>query len=98
MELKLHKKKTMPDTRRQYLHFIDYRFYSFFWSEFYFPYKLFISYTVSYIRLGPPAMAGPLKVIDLTFVLGVLLKAAITLPIVGFTATVRQRLLQYCFW
>ena len=40
-------------------------------------------------------MAGPLKVIDLTFVLGVLLKAAITLPIVGFTATVRQRLLQF---
>ena len=44
MELKLHKKKD-NDTRRQYLHFIDYRFYSFFWSEFYFPHKLFISYT-----------------------------------------------------
>ena len=55
MKLKLHKKKD-NDTRRQYLHFIDYRFYSFFWSEFYFPYKLFISYTVSYIRLDPPAM------------------------------------------
>ena len=57
MELKLHKKND-NDTRRQYLHFIDYRFYSFFWSEFYFPYKLFISYTESdfYTRLGPPAM------------------------------------------
>ena len=31
-------------------------FSSFFWSEFYFPYKLFISYTDSYIRLGPPAL------------------------------------------
>ena len=29
MELKLHKKKD-NDTRRQYLHFIDDRFYSFF--------------------------------------------------------------------
>ena len=55
MELKLHKKKD-NDTGRQYLDFIDYRFYSFFWSEFYFPYKLFISYTVSYISLGTPAM------------------------------------------
>ena len=55
MELKLHKKKD-NDTRRQYLHFIDYRFYSFFWSEFYFLYKLFISYTDSYISLGAPAM------------------------------------------
>ena len=55
MELKLHKKKD-NDTRRQYLHFIDYRFYSFFWSEFYFPHKLFISYTDSFISLGPPAM------------------------------------------
>ena len=32
-------------------------------------------------------MAGPLKVIDLTFVLGVLLKAAITLPMVRFIDT-----------
>ena len=55
IELKRHKKKD-NDTRRQYLHFIDYRFYLFFWSEFYSPYKLFISYTDSYIRLGPPAM------------------------------------------
>ena len=55
MELKLHKKKD-NDTRRQYLHFVDYRFYLFFWSEFYFPYKLFISYTDSYIRLNPPAI------------------------------------------
>ena len=55
MKLKLHEKKD-NDTRRQYLHFIDYRFYSFFWSEFYFPHKLFISYTDSYIRLGPPAL------------------------------------------
>ena len=31
-------------------------FSSFFWSEFYFSYKLFISYTDSYIRLGPPAL------------------------------------------
>ena len=31
-------------------------FRSFFWSEFYFSYKLFISYTDSYIRLGPPAL------------------------------------------
>ena len=29
MELKLHKKKD-NDTRRQYLHFVDYRFYLFF--------------------------------------------------------------------
>ena len=31
-------------------------FSSFFWSEFYFSYKLFISYTDSYIRFGPPAL------------------------------------------
>ena len=31
-------------------------FNSFFWSEFYFLYKLFISYIDSYIRLGPPAL------------------------------------------
>ena len=31
-------------------------FSSFFWSEFYFLYKLFISYIDSYIRLGPPAL------------------------------------------
>ena len=31
-------------------------FSSFFWSEFYFSYKLFISYIDSYIRLGPPAL------------------------------------------
>ena len=46
MALKLHKKKD-NDTRRQYLHFTDYRFYSFFWSEIYFLYKLFISHTNS---------------------------------------------------
>ena len=33
------------------------------------------------------------SMIDLTFELGV-----ITLPIVRFTDTVRQRLLQFCFW
>ena len=53
--MKLHTKKD-NDTSRQYLHFIDYRFYSFFLSEFYFLYKLFISYTDSYISLGTPAM------------------------------------------
>ena len=53
--MKLHTKKD-NDTSRQYLHFIDYPFYSFFLSEFYFLYKLFISYTDSYISLGTPAM------------------------------------------
>ena len=37
------------------------------------------------------------SIIDLTFGLDVLLKAVITLPIVRFTDTVRQRLLQFCF-
>ena len=90
MELKLHKTKD-NDTRRHYLHFIDYRFYSFFWSEFYFLYKLFISYADSFLSWC--TCYGPLKLIDLSFELGVLLKAAITLAMVRFTDTCASTLL-----
>ena len=69
-------------------------FNSFFWSEFYFPYELFISYTVFYIRLGPPAMV----LLSWLTWLGVLWKAAITSAMVRFTDTCASKVAAISFF